>query len=574
MTLLSRGLCAALALLACTPRPTAGDAQLTRRDEGTPCAVGFPFSDGACRPALLDLGVGSGVQVASTSQVNVLRVELAAGTRSLSIKPKVAQGVKVEVGGAVLAAGETWTSQTLPLGPSELTLTLSSDGVADRKVRLLINRTPKRSLLSLNAHCSKTERRPLFSADASTLFIGAQGYCGAPYVKESDEDDYHAADLESPGAIHVLVRRHQQWVEQAILQVDRSTSRDEFGTGFVTSRDGDTLVASASALAAFGEFVDDFVRVAEVYVFERQRQRWTLTRLKPPTESIVLTTGLAISGDGQTLAVSGTDSAGARYERGVYMGPKQAEVMYVYTRQAVGWGLSATISAPIPPPIPIDFFPSAMVLSDSGDVLAAGAGGVDRGPGDEPDSPGSVYVFERNTEGWSQPAVLQIPEGPEAENFGSDLALSADGATLVARAPYLHGGDFRPEIPSAGALYVFGRSGAEWQLEARLKPPPPAGIHENFGWSNSMSVDGNRLAASYATFGTPSPSENSFGFYLFDRNSHVWHAPHRVSFPADKEEYLPQLALSGRGEVLALVEPSQVDANSVPIGNSDVYVFE
>jgi hypothetical protein len=154
-----------------------------------------------------------------------------------------------------------------------------------------------------------------------------------------------------------------------------NSSRDRtlrYGVG--ASRNGD-VIAAQNLTGVAG--VKVFRRTAGVYALE--------TRLAPgawqSTYSTYFGTGIAISGDGRTLAIG--DVFGMGEGRGVQKPP--------------------------------------LVSSDMGD-------------------PGSVYVYQRNSSAWLLRSVVKPNhqmgwEGALAETFGEDVALCATGATLVVGQP-------------------------------------------------------------------------------------------------------------------------------------------
>ena len=134
------------------------------------------------------------------------------------------------------------------------------------------------------------------------------------------------------------------------------------------------------------------------------------------------------------------------------------------------------VDEPDPPPVDptgrvID---SALVLdrgdelgtsvSVDGTTMAVGAPGTDcvvevcSGDGDDPnriDNAGAVYVFERVGASFQLQTKLTAPTPGRGDRFGGSVSLSGD--TLIIGAP----GDSAAG-DSAGAVYVFARDGSEW----------------------------------------------------------------------------------------------------------------
>ena len=100
-------------------------------------------------------------------------------------------------------------------------------------------------------------------------------------------------------------------------------------------------------------------------------------------------------------------------------------------------------------------------------------------------SSGSAYVFVRSGDAWTQQAKLLASDGFISDVFGTSVAISGD--TVVVGAP---GHDVsRPGMrrrDSAGAAYVFVRSGDSWSQQAELTVRDPL---REFG--TSVAIDGD-----------------------------------------------------------------------------------
>jgi len=131
---------------------------------------------------------------------------------------------------------------------------------------------------------------------------------------------------------------------------------------------------------------------------------------------------------------------------------------------------------------------------------------------------GAAYVFVRSAAGWNLQATLTAADqsgGTEADRFGWSVAL--DGDTALVGAPYMAGvGSLRD-----GAAYVFTRSEATWNLQAKLigvADPEFAGA-ARFG--GSVALDGD-----IAVIGAPEQYVNEYDHpgaaYLFARSGTVW----------------------------------------------------
>ena len=194
-------------------------------------------------------------------------------------------------------------------------------------------------------------------------------------------------------------------------------------------------------------------------------------------------------------------------------------------------------------------FGFAVALSADGSTLAVGsqmeessATGINGKQDDHSKfGAGAVYVYARGGAGWSQQAYIKASNTDQDDQFGFNVALSADGNTLAVSAPYedsaatgINGNQADNSMPNAGAVYVFTRSGTAWSQQAYIKASNTGDAEEGdqFGYSISLSGDGNLLVAgaigedSGATTVNGDEKDNSApnagAAYVFVRNAGAW----------------------------------------------------
>ena len=160
-----------------------------------------------------------------------------------------------------------------------------------------------------------------------------------------------------------------------------------------------------------------------------------------------------------------------------------------------------------------DQFGHAIALSADGGTLAVGApidgGSVTGVHDDDPDpaddsaySSGAVYVYARAGDGWTQQAFIKASNTGSNDQFGSALALSADGDTLAVSAFFedssatgIDGDQDDNSVGQSGAAYVFTRTGTTWSQDAYIKASNTGpGEGDTFGYTISLSDDGRSLA--------------------------------------------------------------------------------
>ena len=264
---------------------------------------------------------------------------------------------------------------------------------------------------------------------------------------------------------------------------------------------------------------------------------------------------IAVSGDGSTMAIGAPfESGGARGINGDQNDDSTyaSGAVYVFLRQGDAWTQQAYVKASNPGQS--DHFGSTVALSRDGNTMAvsayweaSAATGVDGNQNDDSiPQAGAVYVFTRTGRTWTQQAYIKASntgrpgEGDtfgDGDQFGFSLALSGDGSTLAAGAitedsgaQQINGNPSDDAAQSAGAVYVFTRTGRTWTQQAYLKTAHgEAG--DLFGFSVALSFDGNALAA--AAFdedgggrGINPPhnnlSANSGALYVFTRQDGKW----------------------------------------------------
>ncbi len=266
--------------------------------------------------------------------------------------------------------------------------------------------------------------------------------------------------------------------------------------------------------------------------------------------------GLAVSGDGNTMAVAAPhESSNAK---GINGNQKDnslygAGAVYVYVRNPAGKWTQQAYVKPSNPHMGAEFG-HAVVLSADGNTLAvsafweaSSAKGINGNEHDESiPQAGAVYVFTREGVRWTQQAYVKASNTGEAgtadtfgdgDQFGVSLTISDDGNTMAVTsltedsgATGINGNQNDNSVNSAGAVYVFTRTGTSWAQQAYVKPHNPGG-GDMFGYSVSLSANGDTLAAgsydedgsSRGIDGDDDNQRNGAGaVYVFTRNNGVW----------------------------------------------------
>lgn len=245
------------------------------------------------------------------------------------------------------------------------------------------------------------------------------------------------------GAIQVYTRSGTTWESQAFLKAGF-----HYWEGFSVSlsADGNTLAIGA-------------VQGAQTYVYTRSGTTWQLQAdLNQGGFNTSEGYSVSLSADGTTLAV------GAPYLGGF------AGVTIIYTGSGATWQLQTTLTQGEKS----SWEGSSVSLSADGNTLAASApyfGGFS----------GATQIYTRSGATWKYQATLT--HGDESSWEGFSVSLSADGNTLAAGAPYSRVG---------GQIQIYTRSANTWTWQQTLTQSLP---HTHEGYSVALSADGNTLAA-------------------------------------------------------------------------------
>jgi hypothetical protein len=469
------------------------------------------------------------------------------------------------------------------------------------------------------------------SIDGNTVAVGAPHESSAARGINGNAADN---SLYASGAVYVFVRRGDAWVQQAYVKASNSGQSDLFGMSVALSADGNTMAVSApwegsAATGINGDQRDDSLpQAGAVYVFTRSGDSWSQQAYikasntgRRAKEGELLGDGdqfgfsVALSGDGNTMAVGATteDSAATGINGGQADDSAQsAGAVYLFARTGNTWTQQAYVKGSNTEAG--DLFGYDVSLSDDGNTLVAagydedGPGrGVNGDQGNGTNGSGAIYVFSRMGTDWRQHAYLKGSRSEGNDALGFSVAISGDGSTIVAGAgdeACLVGG-INPEGcdmdkpadasgGSAGAAYVWARSGDSWTEQAFLKASNPD-LQDWFAVNLAVSRDGNTVLV-----GAPMEDSRARGIngeqqddsatesgaaYLFTRSGTTWRQQAYIKADnADEfDEFGVSVAVSGDGRRLIIgarmesggaagINGSQND-NSTPEAGA-VYVWE
>ena len=282
---------------------------------------------------------------------------------------------------------------------------------------------------------------------------------------------------DNSGAVYFFTRSGTSWTETQIIRPAAPNHYNFLGR-YVSADDAfDTIAVGGDG----------------IYFFDRSGTTWSQTAKLTGANSIG---SVAISPDG-TYGIAGASMAPAG-------GTERGEAYIYHIPSGGSWGLQATITGS--DSNNASLFGGNVDISNDTAVVGAGQ----QTTNDTFD--GAVYVYSRSGTSWSQTAKLVGTSG--VAKLG-ESAVQIDGDTVVASSA----GETVDSVYSAGAVYVFKRSGSSWSQEAKLTASDKV-AHAQFG--SSLSLVGDTLLIGAPQDHLPGTTTDVGSIYIFTRTGTTW----------------------------------------------------
>jgi len=305
------------------------------------------------------------------------------------------------------------------------------------------------------------------SDDGNTLAVGAIGEDSNATGVNGNQDDNSA---NQSGAAYVFTRTGATWAQQAYIKSTMTRPNVLFGYSVGVSENGNTL--------AVGEYDADRGKGA-LYVYVRANGMWSneaRIQASNAENGDSLGYSLAISDDGNTIAsgaadedclTPGVNPPGCDKDQPT---DTSAGAAYIFVRNGTTWTQQAFLKSSNP--AKQDWFGVRIAISGDGNTVAVGAPNEDSASkginGKQDDNSaaeaGAVYYFTRAGTTWVQQAYVKASNTRAGDEFGTSLALSGDGRTLLIGArgedigrKGINGNQADSSVRDAGAAYLFAR---------------------------------------------------------------------------------------------------------------------
>jgi len=350
------------------------------------------------------------------------------------------------------------------------------------------------------------------SRDGTTIAVGAPHESSAAKGINGNQND---TSLYSSGAVYVFTRRGDAIAQQAYIKAASPGMSANFGSSVALSSDGNTLAVAAyyeasKATGINGDQEDRSIPEAgAVYVFTRSSGKWSQQAYIKASNTGKAAVGdgfpegdqfgysMSLSADGNTLVVGAiAEDSNAKGINGNQAddSANQSGAVYVFVRSGSAWTQQAYVKSSRTANNVM--FGYSIGVSADGSTLAVGEFDADRGRG-------AIYVLTRSAGAWTEQARLQASNAEPQDSLGYSLAISDDGNTIAGGAadedclvpginPKACYTNDQSSDTSAGAAYVFVRTGTMWAEQAFLKASNP-GKGDWFGVRIAVSGDGNTV---------------------------------------------------------------------------------
>lgn len=335
-----------------------------------------------------------------------------------------------------------------------------------------------------------------------------------------------------------------QWLTSFVgstLSASDGDNDDEFGTVVV-------IEDSIAVVSAQKADVNGIPNQGKVYVYTRDGQVWNEDAI------LIDAQGNSNQGFGCSLAVEGNY---------IFIGSQQKNIngviqgaVVVFKKEGGSWVQQPDLIAS--DGAEFDFF--GMNIDVSGSYAVVGAHHHDTNGND---NQGKVYIYRKQGGSWVEDQILTELNGDEEDYFGSDVAIDGDYIVIGV------GGYDTDGLTDAGKANVYKRIGANWELQAEIKPSPISSYLEFARFKVDILND-------YILVGCSNKNdlhnENKGAVYMFHRQNTEWVQTAILTSPDDGNyQYLGKKASLGTNDVILGAPDYDVNGN---LDQGKVYIFE
>ena len=185
---------------------------------------------------------------------------------------------------------------------------------------------------------------------------------------------------------------------------------------------------------------------------------------------------------------------------------------------------------------------------------------------------GAAYIFSRSGSTWSQQAKLLASDAQASDVFGRSVGISGDGTYVII------GAEWEDTVASgAGAAYIFKRTVSSWQQQQKIQASD-AQQNDYFGYSVDINFDGTTaiVGAFYEDGGAGDPNNGAGAAYIFTRSVNTWTQQQQLhsTTPANIGSFGHSVSINDGGNLAAIAAMYENAANNTDLYAGRVHVFE
>jgi hypothetical protein len=278
-------------------------------------------------------------------------------------------------------------------------------------------------------------------------------------------------NLEAFGSVDVFVKPSSGWANMTqSATLIPSDQGEGFGASVAISEDGNLIVVGAAVTSNFastGRFISPATTPGAVYVYQKPANGWSGMLIE--SQKLRATDGQAGDAFGSSVSVSRTIIA-----VGAFFANNFAGRVYVFSDSENSFSQTAELTASDGGML--SYLGGSVAINQDQNVIAAGSIGQNN-------FQGAVYVFVASDTGWhdmTQTAELTAPSNLGSNNLGQAVALSANGATVVAGEPGARN--------AKGAVCIYLEPSAGWKNTTQ----------PNAGLAATDAIEGDSFGGSVA----------------------------------------------------------------------------
>jgi len=236
--------------------------------------------------------------------------------------------------------------------------------------------------------------------------------------------------------------------------------------------------------------------------------------------------------------------------------------VYVYVRTENAWTQQAKLTASDGDPN--DEF--GYSLSIAGDTLVVGSWQDDT---DNGNSSGSAYVFRRTGTNWAEQAKLTASDGDAGDRFGTSVAIAGDTLVVGARNEDGNGPSNDNSFANSGSAYVYTRTGTTWTEQAKLIASNGA-AGDQFG--DSVAIDRDTIVVGAHLGDANGGAEDSGSAYVYARAGTTWTEEAKLTASDGEEDDKFGISVAIDGDTI-VVGAHLDDANGGTEDSGSAYVY-